>query len=227
VTQVFPRIEPVSKKARIVTLLRDAIVSGTLQAGEPIVEAKMAQQFGVGQGIIREALIELEHEGFLQRTPFSGTQVAQLTLDDAKEIFQIRLELEPLAFSLATSNAKPEDIRDLRQSADKMRIAAQAQDLDAFFEIQLSFRRKIWELSGNRHLQQALERVVIPLYALYVIRRPHNRDAVLRAVQECVLCQDKILEALEKEDSKGIRRIEREFLTKVQRYFGTGPGAMD
>lgn len=187
----------------------------------------MAQQFGVGQGIIREALIELEHEGFLQRTPFSGTQVAQLTLDDAKEIFQIRLELEPLAFSLATSNAKPEDIRDLRQSADKMRIAAQAQDLDAFFEIQLSFRRKIWELSGNRHLQQALERVVIPLYALYVIRRPHNRDAVLRAVQECVLCQDKILEALEKEDSKGIRRIEREFLTKVQRYFGTGPGAMD
>jgi DNA-binding GntR family transcriptional regulator len=89
--RIFSRIEPISKKARVVASLRDAIVSGALQAGEQIVEAKMAQQFGVGQGIVREALIELEHQGFVQRTPYSGTQVVQLTLDDAKKIFQMRL----------------------------------------------------------------------------------------------------------------------------------------
>ena len=65
----FPKIEPISKKARIVTSLRDAIVSGAIKSGEQIVEGKLAQELGVGQGLIREALIELEHHGFVQRTP--------------------------------------------------------------------------------------------------------------------------------------------------------------
>src|SRR5438045_7958240 len=104
-TTTFQKIEPVSKKARIVTLLREAIISGAIQSGEQIVEGKVAQQFGVGQGLIREALIELEHQGFVQRTPFSGTQVPKLSLEDAQQIFDIRIELEPLAFSLAGQKA--------------------------------------------------------------------------------------------------------------------------
>src|ERR1051325_9060966 len=95
----FQKIEPVSKKARIVAQLREAIISGTIEAGEQIVEGKIAQQFGVGQGLIREALIELEHHGFVQRTPFSGTQVSKLSSEDAQQIFDIRCALEPLAIS--------------------------------------------------------------------------------------------------------------------------------
>ena len=53
------------------------------------------------KGVIREALIELEHHGFLHRTPFAGTQVTELTLLDAQQVFNIRIELESLAFFLA------------------------------------------------------------------------------------------------------------------------------
>jgi DNA-binding GntR family transcriptional regulator len=80
---MFERIEPISKKTRVVRLLREAILSGAIKGGEPIVEAKLAQQFGVGQGLVREALIELEHHGFVQRTPFTGTTVTSLSLEDA------------------------------------------------------------------------------------------------------------------------------------------------
>src|SRR5499433_3292339 len=97
----FQKIEPISKKSRIVTSLREAIVSGAIKSGEQIVEGKLAQQLGVGQGLIREALIELEHQGFVQRMPFAGTQVTALTIQDAKHIYDIRIELEPLAFFLA------------------------------------------------------------------------------------------------------------------------------
>jgi DNA-binding GntR family transcriptional regulator len=227
VNQIFSRIEPVSKKARVVASIRDAIVSGALQAGEQIVEAKMAQQFGVGQGIVREALIELEHQGFVQRTPYSGTQVVQLTLDDAKKIFQMRLELEPLAFELAASNAKPDDLLELRKLLVAMKTAEQAQDLDAVFEIQLSYRKKVWKLSGNHYLQQALERLVIPLYALYFIRRTQNRDAVLRAVQALSPYEDEILDALDKRDGEKARRAEREFLTKAKQFFDSAPMSKD
>src|SRR5215475_5722688 len=159
-TPIFQKIEPVSKKARLVTLLRDAIVSGAIETGEQIVEAKVAQQFGVGQGLIREALIELEHQGFVQRTPFSGTHVQTLTLQDAQQIFDLRIELEPLAIYLAGSQANGREIKELNELADKTRIASKARDLDSFFESHLSFRKQIWKLSGNRFLQQALERLV-------------------------------------------------------------------
>src|SRR5262245_53683612 len=163
----FTKIEPISKKTRIVTSLRDAIVSGAIRSGEQIVEGKLAQELGVGQGLIREALIELEHQGFVQRTPFSGTQVTELTLQDAQQIYDLRIELEPLAFFLAGANAHGQHFSELREMAERAKIASKTGDLDAFFDKHLAFRRKIWKLSGNRHLEQILERLVIPLYALY------------------------------------------------------------
>src|SRR5262245_64220318 len=115
----FQKIEPVSKKTRVVALLREAIISGTIKGGEQIVEAKLAQEFGVGQGLVREALIELEHHGFVQRTPFTGTTVPTLTIEDAQQIFEVRIELEPLAFSLAAKRANERDIAALQAIVEK------------------------------------------------------------------------------------------------------------
>ena len=217
----FQKIEPVSKKTRIVALLKEAIISGTIQGGEQIVEAKVAQQFGVGQGLIREALIELEHQGFVQRTPFSGTQVPKLTLEDAQQIFEIRVELEPLAVFLAGRNASQSDVAELRELAEKTKAALKAEDLDTFFDNHLSFRKKIWKLSGNRYLEQALDRLVIPLYALYLIRRSHNREGILQTVVDCIEHQDRILEAYEQKDFERARRVARDFLTTVNEYLAT------
>jgi DNA-binding GntR family transcriptional regulator len=217
----FQKIEPVSKKTRVVALIREAIISGAIQSGEQIVEGKLAQQFGVGQGLIREALIELEHQGFVQRTPFSGTTVPMLTLQDAQEILQLRIELEPLAVYLAGTNAKERDLNELKDLIKKTRSASKADDLDRFFEAHLSFRKQIWKLSGNRYLQQALERIVIPLYALYLIRRSYNREGILQTVTECVEHQDKILDAFQRKDVEEARRVARDFLVRMKDYLGT------
>src|SRR5215510_9449004 len=137
----FERIEPVSKKTRVVNLLREAILSGAIKGGEQIVEAKLAQEFGVGQGLIREALIELEHHGFVQRTPFTGTTVPTLTIEDAQQIFEVRIELEPLAFSLAAKRATPQDISVLNEIVEKTKVEAKSEDLEGFFESHLEFRK--------------------------------------------------------------------------------------
>src|SRR2546425_4106828 len=169
-TAVFQKVEPVSKKARVVASLKQAILAGAIQSGEQIVEGKIAQQFGVGQGLIREALIELEHQGFVTRTPFSGTQVPKLGLEDAQQIFDIRICLEPLAVELAGRKAIPTQLAELQDLVVKAREGAESKNVDRFFENHLAFRRKVWELSGNKYLQQALERIVTPLFALYLIR---------------------------------------------------------
>jgi len=220
-SKTFERIEPVSKKTRVVTMLRQAILSGTVRGGEQIVEAKLAQEFGVGQGLIREALIELEHHGFLQRTPFTGTMVTTLTTEDARQIFDVRIELEPLAFSLAAKRASKQDMAILDTIVDKTKREAKVEDLEAFFESHLEFRKKVWETSGNRYVQQALERVVIPLYALYLIRRPYNREGILQTVSECIEHQDRILDALRRNEAEAAGQAARDFLVRMKEYLGT------
>ena len=220
-SKTFERIEPVSKKTRVVTMLRQAILSGTVRGGEQIVEAKLAQEFGVGQGLIREALIELEHHGFLQRTPFTGTTVSTLTIEDARQIFEVRIELEPLAFSLAAKRAGKQDMVTLNALVEKTKRDAKVENLEAFFESHLEFRKKVWQASGNRYVQQALERVVIPLYALYLIRQPYNREGILQTVSECIEHQDRILDALYRNDAESARQVAREFLVRMKEYLGT------
>jgi DNA-binding GntR family transcriptional regulator len=220
-SKTFERIEPVSKKTRVVTMLRQAIISGTVRGGEQIVEARLAQEFGVGQGLIREALIELEHHGFVQRTPFTGTTVSTLTIEDARQIFEVRIELEPLAFSLAAKRASEQDIATFNAIVEKTKREAKVEDLEAFFESHLEFRKKAWQTSGNRYVQQALERVVIPLYALYLIRLPYNREGILQTVTECLEQQDRLLDTLRRHDAEAARQASRDFLVQMKEYLGT------
>ena len=217
----FQKIEPVSKKARIVASLRQAILSGGITSGEQIVEGKLAQQLGVGQGLIREALIELEHQGFVQRTPFAGTQVTELSIEDAQHIYELRIELEPLAFFLAGPSVQGQQLAELREIAERTKIASKAGDLDAFFENHLSFRKNIWQLSGNRFLQQTLERVVIPLYALYVIRQSYNLDGIIQTTVDCTIHQDRVLSAYEQKSFEEARETARYFLKRMKEFLGT------
>src|SRR5215475_2276261 len=107
-------IQPISKRDQVVRAMKDAILSGTIQPGASIVESKIAQQLGAGVPLIREALIELEHQGFVERTPYKGTTVIKLSANDVKKIFALRVELEALAIEWAKEHATKEALDDLR-----------------------------------------------------------------------------------------------------------------
>jgi DNA-binding GntR family transcriptional regulator len=218
---IFQKLQPVSKKIRVVEALKEAILSGALQSGDQIVEGKLAQQLGVGQGLIREALIELEHQGFVQRSPFSWTQVTTFTNEDAEQIYEIRIRLEPLAFALAARAATPEQIAELRELVVKARESATSQDLSIFFESHIVYRRRVWELSGNRFLRETLERLVAPLYALFLMRANFNREGLLQTIQACILHQEATLRAFEAKDPEEAERVVQGFLRQMKDYIGS------
>ena len=217
----FQKLQPVSKKTQVVTTLKDAILSGNLQPGDQIVEGKLAQQLGVGQGLIREALIELEHQGFVQRSPFSWTQVTTFTNEDAEQIFEIRIKVEPLAFALAAKRASPEEVAGLRNLTAKAREGAASQDLAIFFENHLAYRRRVWNLSGNRFLKEMLERLVAPLYALYLMRSNFNPEGMLQTIEDCLVHQESALQAFEAGDSQEAARIVGNFLQQMKDSLGS------
>ena len=217
----FQKLQPVSKKTQVVTTLKDAILSGNLQPGDQIVEGKLAQQLGVGQGLIREALIELEHQGFVQRSPFSWTQVTTFTNEDAEQIFEIRIKVEPLAFTLAAKKASPAQVAELRDLTAKAREGAASQDLAVFFEKHLAYRRRVWDLSGNRFLKETLERLVAPLYALYLMRSNFNREGMFQTIEDCLVHQEETLRAFEAGNSQEAARIVGSFLQQMKDSLGS------
>src|SRR5215467_13681769 len=103
-------IQPISKRDQVVSTLREAIVSGAIKPGDQIVESRIAQQLGAGIPLVREALIELEYHGFVQKTPYKGTTVTKLGPKEIQEIFQLRVELEALCVEWAREHVTPADI---------------------------------------------------------------------------------------------------------------------
>ena len=202
-------IQPISKRDQVIRAVKEAILSGTIQPGASIVETKVAQQLGAGVPLIREALIELEHQGFVQRTPYKGTTVTKLGPTDIKRIFRLRVELEALAIEWAKENVTEADLESLRQTIRNMEQAAIDVDLDLFYEADLAFHRKIWNLSDNPYLTDALERVVVPLFAFFLMKTSRRRNSYV----ESASMHAAIVEALPQKSAAELREMVKQSLT--------------
>ncbi|HKX32516.1 MAG TPA: GntR family transcriptional regulator [Blastocatellia bacterium] len=204
--KVLGLIQPISKKDQVVIAIRDAVLSGAIQPGEAIVESKIAQQLGAGIPLVREALIDLEYQGYVQKTPYKGTTVTKLSPEDIEQIFRLRVELEALAVEWATPHLTPVDLEEFRELVSKMQRAAQQLDLDRFYENDLAFHRKLWALSGNTYLVNALERVVPPLFAFFLMKTTRQRESYLESAEVHL----QIVEAFSRMDAAGIRQLMKE-----------------
>jgi DNA-binding GntR family transcriptional regulator len=96
--------------------LQEEILSGLLKPGERLIEQKLAGELGIGQPTMREALKELENQGFVRKVPNKGTYVTNLSKDDLKNILEVRICLESAAIYHATANATEADFSGLEES---------------------------------------------------------------------------------------------------------------
>jgi DNA-binding GntR family transcriptional regulator len=202
-------IQPISKKGQVVLAIREAILSGSIQPGDQIVESKLAQQLGSGIPLVREALIELEHQGFVQKIPYKGTMVTKLGAKEIGQIFKLRIELEVLAIEWAKEQIADEAVAELRALIRKMERAAEELNLSEFYEHDLAFHRRLWAMSGNTYLVDALERVVVPLFAFFVMKTKRERDSYV----ESAVAHMKIVDALPEKSAKELGDLMRHSLS--------------
>ena len=81
--------------------LREAIREGVLEPGERLMEIQIAEELGVSRTPVREAIRKLELEGYVVMLPRRGTYVANLSIKDINEVFEIRASIDALAAGLA------------------------------------------------------------------------------------------------------------------------------
>ena len=133
--------------------LIEDILNGRLLPGARIVETRIAQQFGVSQGPVREALRDLELFGFVVSSPFRGTQVREISTDDLLEIYPIRAALEAVAAREAAVRIDDATLTRLEELIDVMRDAASRDDHRAEADADHAFHHAIVKASGNRMLE--------------------------------------------------------------------------
>jgi DNA-binding GntR family transcriptional regulator len=109
--------------------LRQAIVIGSLQPNERLVEANLAREFGLGRSAVRTALARLEQDGLVEREPHRGARVRLIDEREAVEILEARAVLEGLAARHAAQNATAADVKRLRQILKEMRRLLNSGDL--------------------------------------------------------------------------------------------------
>ncbi|MGH9719698.1 MAG: GntR family transcriptional regulator [Bryobacteraceae bacterium] len=172
----FEKLAATSVRARIADRLREAILDGSLLEGERLVERKLAAEFGASLTAVREALIELETEGFIAKLPNSSTHVIRITVDDAEKILAAREVLEAFAASEAVNQITASQMKLLMELQAGVLAAADSADLKVFLQKDLQLHETIWEIAGGEHLFAALRRLVMPFYAFCAIRL-HDRKA--------------------------------------------------
>lgn len=95
--------------------LRDAIRKGILKSGQRIMEIKLAEELGVSRTPVREAIRKLELEGYVVMMPRRGTYVADMSIRDINEIFEIRTALESLSNGLAAEHITEDELEHLQR----------------------------------------------------------------------------------------------------------------
>jgi DNA-binding GntR family transcriptional regulator len=135
------------------------ILRGRLSPGDRIVETKLAEQFNVSQAPVREALRDLELLGFVITSPFKGTSVRQLAVDDLVQIYPIRAVLEGLAARTAATRITEGTLRRLDALIIGMRSAVLRRDTDAAVNADIQFHALIVDASGNLVLSEIWQRM--------------------------------------------------------------------
>lgn len=110
-----------SSWVRAYSSIKDAIESGELEMGTPLSENYLAERIGVSRTPIREALRFLEQDGFVTIVPTKGAFVSEISLEDIKEIYDIRKLLEPFASLSAVSRVPEEEINTMEKGWNEIK----------------------------------------------------------------------------------------------------------
>lgn len=182
-------------RTQVVQKLRGAIIEGVFAPGERLVERKLVDLLGVSRTLVREALRQLETEGLIQTWPYKGPAVSALTLDEVRQIYEMRGAMEGLAAKLFVERANDAAVIALASTVKTIArchrasdVAGQRDAVEHFYDLLLAGAQNemltIFVASQRARLAW--------LRAITLSRRARSRDSIgeKRALVEAIKLRD-------------------------------------
>jgi DNA-binding GntR family transcriptional regulator len=189
-------------REQVKELLLERIISGELEPGQRLVETHIAQEFGVSQAPVREALRDLELLRFVDSAPFRGSWVRQISREEITQIYPVRAALEEIA-ARAAAERLDGNVGELEREVEGMRTAA---DLHEQVAHDARFHELIIEASGNVPLMAAWRSLqVAAVTAITALATGMDRE-------EVALRHRPIIDALRSRDAESAGRTIRAHL---------------
>ncbi len=199
-----PRLEPIdtsfSFKNKAYAALKSVIVDMDVYGSRTDIrldERSLAQEFGISRTPVREAMAQLEREGFVRLVPRRGVYVVRKTKSEVIELITAWAALESMAARLITENASDAEIASLREMFATFENGAIRAHLDEYSEVNIEFHQSIIRMSGNSVLVDLAENLFTHMR---MIRRKTigEKDRADRSIRDHM----HIIEALEARDTE-------------------------
>jgi DNA-binding GntR family transcriptional regulator len=165
-----------SFESQATDVLRDFILSGSLETGQRLTEIALSKQLEVSRGTIRTALHHLTNEGLVSLKPYAGWQVVSLSEQDMWEVFTLRSSLESLAARLVAEKVKDKAVSSKVKAAFELFESAckTKKSTNQIAEADFALHRTLVNLTNHKRLQN------------------HYR-LVEQLVRLCILTEDKLV----------------------------------
>ncbi len=149
-----------SKKAIVYENLKKRIINHSLNPGEPLNESVLTKELGISKTPIREALQQLEKEGFVENIPGKGSFVSRISIQDIREIFEIR---EILECDVIRRVASKGDLNKAEAEAIGKKFESSGADANmtprSYFKAGVQIHTFIFETFGNKRLLEFYRRL--------------------------------------------------------------------
>lgn len=166
-------------REQVKELIIQRILDGTYQPGQRVVELALAQELGVSQAPVREALRDLEGMRFIETEPYRGARVRQVSREQLAEMYPVRAALEELAGQMAAPRIDDAVLRQLEAELQRMLDAARGSDQHDLLVHDARFHEIVVEAAGNSALLDCWSGLCIEAYTLVsLIKSQHDLVAI-------------------------------------------------
>jgi DNA-binding GntR family transcriptional regulator len=200
-----------TKKQYAADWLREMIVSGDLTPGRRVRQQEIADRLGISATPVREAILQLETEGYLEAIPHVGVRVAELPADHRDEVTELRKLLEGQLARTAAARITDEQIERLSELQLGFEEAVERSDAREARRVNYQLHRYIWDIAERDVTRQ----VVQGLWA----RVPwHSLDDVAVRGRQSVVEHAKLVAALSDRDPDGAHLATEQHIDSSHAY---------
>jgi DNA-binding GntR family transcriptional regulator len=205
---VDPLAGPASLKRQAYAALKNAIAAMDVYGSRAEIrldERRLAADFGISRTPVREAMAQLEREGFVRSVPRRGVYVVRKTKSEVIEMITAWAALESMAARLITEKATEDEIASLRKMFATFENGEIRAHLDEYSEANIEFHQTIIRMSGNTVLISLAENLFTHMR---MIRRKTivEKDRVEKSIRDHM----NIIEALEAHDTARAEKLVRD-----------------
>jgi DNA-binding GntR family transcriptional regulator len=207
---------PKTLRETIYNYLKVGIVNGTIKSGQRVIEKEIASLFAVSTTPVREAVLRLGAEGYIDIDSHRKAIVKEVSFEELKNILQVLAAIDQLTTDQVIDHIQSESVDMIEKMTANMKRFCKPATVEKYLEANVAIHNKIWESLPNKILENTLLFVHGQL-----LRYNHARNITFQkpgVLENSMKEHEKILEALKERNKKELRSIQKKHWRTPKNY---------